>query len=64
MENKIPTFEELKISPSMLKSVAECPPKFWQSYITKTLPYVETAQRARGTKIHKCLEDAMDYGVV
>ena len=35
MTDKIPTFEELKISPSMLKSVAECPLKFWQSYITK-----------------------------
>ena len=44
MTDKIPTFEELKISPSMRKSVAECPLKFWQSYITKTLPYVESAQ--------------------
>lgn len=60
---KIPTFEELKISPSMLKSVAECPLKFWQSYITKTLPYVESAQKARGTKLHKFMEDSIDSGV-
>ena len=59
---KIPTFEELMISPSMLKSVAECPLKFWQSYITKTLPFVEAAQKARGTKLHKFLEDSIDSG--
>ena len=63
MTDKIPTFEELKISPSMLKSVAECPLKFWQSYITKTLPYVESAQKARGTKLHKFMEDSIDSGV-
>ena len=63
MENKIPTFEELKISPSMLKTVAQCPLKFWQSYITKTLPYVESAQKARGTKLHKFMEDSIDSGV-
>ena len=46
----------------MLKSVAECPLKFWQSYITKTLPYVESAQKARGTKLHKFMEDSIDSG--
>ena len=63
MTDKIPTFEELHISPSMLKSVAECPLKFWQSYITRTLPYVESAQKDRGTRLHKFMEDSIDSGV-
>lgn len=45
-------------SPTSLKVFQQCPRKYQAQYVTKELPWVQSAAAARGDKIHKLMEFA------
>lgn len=50
------------MSPSNMKSFADCPLRFYGSSISKEIPWMDSPQKARGTAIHAALEKAAHKG--
>ena len=50
-------------SPSNMSTYRTCPRKFQAQTITKELPWQATAQKSRGTLVHKVVEMALRSGL-
>ena len=50
-------------SPSNMMTYRTCPMKFYGQTISKELPYVPSAQKDRGTRVHDIIEKAMSKGL-
>ena len=53
---------EIVYSPSNLKVYRDCPYKFYQQYIQKTIPFEQSPAAARGEKLHSLMEAAVKHG--